>query len=456
MQRTATVFAAILCIWNQAWAAEPAYRLATFEADITVPVGHALMGGGITPAREIVDPLYARGILLLPPHDPPVVICALDWCQLNNDAYDLWRDRLAKAAQTSRQRVLLACVHQHDAPIYDLAAQKMLDAVGLEKAHCDSAFMLVALQRVVDALHAIDPSGAASQVGGGFQAINRIGFGEASVESVASNRRVELDGKVSWPRNSATRDPAIRAAPVGAIDPMLKTISFWMDDRPVAAISTYAVHPMSYYGKGGVSADFVGMARARRQQDAPGVFQIYFTGCAGDTTAGKYNDGAHENRPILADRIYRAMVQAWANHRFAPLSRMEVRTARMPLAARVTGDHEPARLQASLTDSTARAWPRVLAALGLSWQQRVAAGRPIEVPCLDLGPAQFMLMPGETFVQYQLIAQKLRPDALVMVAAFADGAPGYIPDDQNARDGFTDGWCWVDPGVEGLMVTAMR
>jgi len=44
-----------------------------------------------------------------------------------------------------------------------------------------------------------------------------------------------------------------------------------------------------------------------------------------------------------------------------------------------------------------------------------------------------------------------------MVAAFADGAPGYIPDDRNARDGFNaNDWCWVDPGVEGVMVEAMK
>ena len=59
---------------------------------------------------------------------------------------------------------------------------------------------------------------------------------------------------------------------------------------------------MSYYGKGGVSADFIGLARRRRQEDLPGVFQIYVSGCSGNITAGKYNDGAPENRAVLADR----------------------------------------------------------------------------------------------------------------------------------------------------------
>lgn len=42
-----------------------AYRLATFSADVAVPIGQPLMGGGIAPAREITDPLLARAVALL-------------------------------------------------------------------------------------------------------------------------------------------------------------------------------------------------------------------------------------------------------------------------------------------------------------------------------------------------------------------------------------------------------
>ena len=59
---------------------------------------------------------------------------------------------------------------------------------------------------------------------------------------------------------------------------------------------------MSYYGAGVVSADFVGLARKRRANDDPSIMQIYASGCSGNVTAGKYNDGAPENRPVLAER----------------------------------------------------------------------------------------------------------------------------------------------------------
>src|SRR5262249_4061 len=107
-----------------------------------------------------------------------------------------------------------------------------------------------------------------------------------------------------------TRDKKIRDAPEGLIDPWLKTLSFWDGTKPLAALHYYATHPMSYYGDGRVTSDFCGLAR-QKQQDATKVFQVYFTGCAGNLAAGKSNDGPHKNRPVLRDRIHAAMKAAW-------------------------------------------------------------------------------------------------------------------------------------------------
>jgi hypothetical protein len=101
-------------------------RLATFSADVTPPPGHPLMGGGIAPAREVLDPLFARGFVLLG-DGKPVVLAAIDWCEIRNDAHDRWREALAEAADTEPRRVLVASLHQHDTPIADLAAQRLLD-----------------------------------------------------------------------------------------------------------------------------------------------------------------------------------------------------------------------------------------------------------------------------------------------------------------------------------------
>ena len=61
--------AALLCVPLRA--AE--FSIATFTADVTVPLGHGMMGG-LWKSKKIADPLYAKGIVLLG-GEKPVVLC---------------------------------------------------------------------------------------------------------------------------------------------------------------------------------------------------------------------------------------------------------------------------------------------------------------------------------------------------------------------------------------------
>jgi hypothetical protein len=441
-----------LLVWNclalSRGAAEP-FALTTFQADITAPLGHALMGGGIAPASEVVDPLYAKGICLLSDASP-IVFVALDWCELRNDAYDRWREALAQAANTTRERVLLACIHQHDTPIADLTAQALLDEVGLEKSLCDTNFHEGSVQKVASAL-AVSLKTP--------RPITHYGYGQGEVEKVASNRRVLFrNGQVSFPRNSATTDPEVIDAPVDTIDPYLKTLSFWEGNSPVAAMSFYAVHPMSYYGKGGVSYDFVGMARERRQTETPETFQMYFSGCSGDVTAGKYNTGAPENRPVLAGRIYRGMIEAWDSTTRHPLERIDFHLGSLGLTPRTLGEFSPESMRETLADNNATNFNRNLAAMGLSWIRRFESGQPIDLPAVDFGKASFVLLPAESFVQYQLDAQSFAPDEFVVVAGYGECAPGYIPSASAIEERFIEmhDWCWITPQAPSEMHAGMR
>jgi hypothetical protein len=424
------------------------YHIAPFRSEVTIPLGHACMGGGVSPAKEIVDPLYALGLVLLGP-EKPLIFLAVDWCEIRNDAYDHWREALAAAAGTTRERVFLASVHQHDAPVVDYEAQRLLDEAGLEKSLCDVLFAKECVARTVAAMQEALKTP---------QRVTHYGIGIAEVEGVASNRRVELpDGTVHYGRGSATADPALRALPEGTIDPFLKTLSFWDGDRPVAAISAYATHPMSYYGKGGVSADFPGMARARRQAEMPEVFQMYFTGCAGDTTAGKFNDGNPENRPVLTGRIYEGMAQAWENTKRYPLEKAAFCMGKLNLAPKDFGGYSEEDSRKTLADATAKPFQRNLAAMNLSWRKRLGEGQAIDVPVADFGNAKFLVLPAESFVQYQIIAQDLSPEASVVTAGFGECAPGYIPTDLASSEGYNDDtWCWVAPGAEAPIVEVLQ
>lgn len=425
------------------------FSVATFAADITPPIGHPLLGGLRGPAVKVADRLEARGIVLTGA-DKPLIIAALDWCELRGDAYDQFREALAAAAGTTRERVLLSCLHQHDAPYFDLAAQQLLDAAGSPGLMLDPAFF----QRAVsDAAAAVKKSLERPQL------VTHVGLGEAKVERVACNRRVVgADGKPRFNRYSLVKDPAVRDAPEGEIDPLVKTLSFSAGEDTIAALSYYATHPMSYYGSGEVSCDFPGLARGMRQRDEPEAFPIYVTGCSGDVVAAKYNDGTPAGRQALAGELRAGMKAAWEATRRWPLEKVAFRCAQLELPPPHDGPLAIERLEATLADRSASASDRIHAAMGLSYRRRCDAGRPIDVPAIDLGPAQVLVLPAELFVGYQLAAQKLRPEQMILCAGFGECAPGYIPTDQARREGFVEehGYCWVREGVEQPIVAAIR
>lgn len=402
----------------------PTLHLATFAADVTPPTGHPLCGGWIEPVRGVDDPLKVLGVVLLGT-GKPVVLCAVDWCGIRNDAFTAWRTALADAAHTTPDQVAVHCVHPHNAPFADLEAQRLLEAVPGTTQSLDLPFFNRAVRQAADALRA----GLAKTI-----RFTHVGTGEARVEQVASNRRVlGPDGKVLYTRTSATKLQAARDAPEGLIDPWLKTLSFWDGARPLAALHYYATHPMSYYGDGRVSADFCSLARQRRQDDNPRVFQVYFTGCAGNVTAGKYNDGARANRPVLRDRVYRGMLDAWnATQRHAVngwIWRVEP-LAFTPRREKSFGEEESRKILADATAATAK---RNNAAFQLAWLKRIE--KPIELSCLDFGKVKVLHLPGEPFIEYQKQAQTLRRDAFVCVAGYGDDGTGYIPTDRAFFEG---------------------
>jgi hypothetical protein len=405
-------------------------RLATFRADITPPLGSPIYTGA---ARSIADPLEARGIVLSG-STKPMVIATLDWCEVRNNSYDLWRSQIAAAADTTPERVLLSCVHQHDAPYTDIEAQQLLDDVLSPYKLCDPEFERACITKVTQEIRRAAP-----------QTITHFGTGQATVEKVASNRRiVRPDGKISYGRTSATLDPAIRDRAEGLVDPKLKTISFWNGTKPVAALHAYSTHPMSYYGKGDVSADFPGIARRKLQAESPDVFHIYCSGASGDTMAGRYNDGNPANRQILAGRLHQAMAAAWSATEHAPLARIGFRSAKAMFQPRRDQRYSLEELNRVLSSGSTPRREKLDAALGISWRRRVSLRRPIDVPAVHFGSAAIVLVPAEAFVQYQLWAQEAAPKMMVMTLGYGECAPGYIPTNAAVAEGYDDHYSWVN------------
>ncbi|MEO8416447.1 MAG: hypothetical protein ABI472_22480 [Ginsengibacter sp.] len=426
-------------------------HLSTFDIDVTPPVGSHL---AYDPEINKWDlGLRAKGVVILG-SGKPIVLCAIDWLAISNEGMDAFKNALAAAAETVPQRVTVNVLHQHDAPRYDAGAEQILLEAGIDPAiinptNFDGTFAREALRHLTVAVrnslvHA--------------QPIAYLGLGEATVYKVGSNRNMYgTDGKVRATRYSASKDSALRAEPEGVIDSTLSLVSFWNGDQPVAILSYYATHPQSYYRTGIANPDFPGIARFFRQLAVPDALHIHFDGAGGNVAAGKYNDGSHENRLILANRLADAMKRAWDATRRQPIMATDVDWIVEPVSL------PPAKYlykrQQDLSKNNELLLENKENARKMAWLKRCEAGKQIDVACLKLKNARILYMPGELFVEYQLAAKAERPDLFVAMAAYGDLGPGYIGTAIAYEKGgyeVSEGASNVAPGAEVVLMKAIR
>lgn len=432
---------------RSATADEP-LRLACFDVDATPHEGTAMAYGPVVRNADL--PLRCRGIVLTGAGDP-IVLCAVDWLGIGNAAHDAFREACAQAAGTSPERVAVHTVHQHDAPHVDFTAESILRRLGAAERYPgrDGKFAREVIARTAAAIRVALPSA---------RPVTHYGFGRAEVEEVASNRRiVGADGKVTASRGSSTKNAAIRAQPIGTIDPFVTALVFWSDEEPLAVLTAYACHPQSYYRTGVPSPDFPGIARFIRTQDLPAALHVHFAGAGGNVAAGKYNDGSTANRIPLALRLATGMRQAFDAAERRPLGTADVGWLIEPLALQARDQIDEVALTAATRAGSGRGPLDPID--GLSWIERVRSGHRITASCLRIGDVRMLHMPGELFVEYQLAAQDMRPDLGVVVAAYGDYGPAYIGTAVAYQEGGYETELWtsfVGPDAEAEILRGMR
>lgn len=413
-------------------------RVSVFQADATPPLGTPV---AYAPARKIEDPLTARGIVLLGA-GKPIVLCAVDWIGISNGGLDAWRESLADAVGTAVERVTVHVLHQHDGVRCDFTSEELLAPHGLTGKRFDVPFVR---RTIANAGQAAKASLAKAQP------VTHLGVGQARVDKVASNRRIlGPDGRVAISRSSSYRIPepilsrliaeakrqgyelsASRvdealAAPEGVIDPLLKMLTFFNGDQPVVSLSYYATHPQSHFGKGDVTSEFVGLARAEHEQSRSSLTLVHFNGASGNVAAGKYNDGTPEMRVTLTKRMADGMKRAWEATKKVPLTAADCEWRVQPVRLPVAPYLDAAALRTTLENPQATESERLTAASKLAFVLRRKHDIPIELSCLKLGGVYILHMPGELFVEYQLAAQQMRPHDTVCMAAYGDTGTGYI------------------------------
>ncbi len=408
-----------------------ALRAATFRCDVTPAEGEPLIW--TVPLRSVLDPLWAKGVVLEQGRRR-VVLCAMDWCGLGGAAFRALQDSLAKAAGVPSDQVILHTVHQHAAPYVEGDAYRLLR----ELPDPPLMYSEDGIRALAERLGA-----AVREAVGRWQPVDEIGTAEVRVQRVASSRRVWDQGKLVVRYSTGGKDPYQASLPEGRIDPWLRTVSLGRRGAPLLRMHFYATHPQTFCCDGRASADFVGEARERVEQEE-GIFQIYFTGCAGDVTVGKYNDGSEAARRGLAERLAAAMRAAGAATRWQPLRELGARTLPVRL---------PARTPEKPIDTEAGGELRYRIACAHGYAQR---REPLYVTCLALGNVRILHLPGEPLLEFQEYARGIGGARFVAVAGYGDIAPGYIcPDRAIEEGGYEPSASHLAPGAEAILKGAI-
>ncbi len=424
-------------------ASSPALRVAAFRCDVTPPPGEPLVW--TTKLVKVDEPLLAKGIVLEDGTNR-YALCALDWCLLANESEWSFRKAIAAGAGTRPERVAIQCLHQHAAPYADEGAFRLLDGLTNPIAHLSASFMDLVRARL---------AAAASEAVSKLEPFDQIGTGQAKVERVASERRLhDADGRIVTRYSGAAKNPKMAEAPEGDIDPFLKTITLARGGKPLVRLHYYATHPQTFCCDGRASSDFVGLAREGVEQQEK-VPQIYFTGCAGNVTVGKYNDGSPKALAELTQRLKTAMETANRNTRFVRAKDLLWRNYSVALPLRGSKDAVTAQSRSWLEDPAQADSKRVyMGAMRLSSVARL--DRPVELSSLQIGKVHILNLPGEPMLDFQFYAQKLKPKDFVAVAGYGECGTAYICTDKALGEGgYEPEATNVGQGSEGLLQQAI-
>ena len=422
-------------------------KVATFDVDATPPLGSAMAYDTVKRLDDLT--LRCRGVVITGSGDP-IVLCAVDWIAIANEGHDAFRIALAKAAGTTPARIAVHALHQHDAPGCDFTAEKLIKELGVKGySRFEGDFQRLVIARAAEGIARALPTAREA---------THWGWGQAVVKDVASQRRIlGPDGKVKFTRTSSTKNAEMRAAPEGVIDPLVTSLSFWDKAGPIAVLTSYACHPQSYYRLGYPTPDFPGIARFIRSQSWPHTLHVHFNGAGGNVTAGKYNDGAWENRMILANRLADGMKEALDKTVKSPLKAADIGWSSVPVKLPLSNHLKSEELIAKLKATPPKGY--ISFADQLAWLKRTEEGHAIDITCLRVGSSRMVHLPGELFVEYQLAAKAMRPDLHVAVAAYGDYGPGYIGSTcAYEQGGYEVGPAAsnVAPQVEPVLIEAMK
>ena len=405
----------------------------TFKLDVTPEIG-ATMAYSIH--REKKNSIYIRGAVF-DDGQKRVVWAACDYLFICGETYLAWREKIAEAAGTEPLNVFLHSIHTHEsmwiAPEFNPGPGDDWRKVS-DQEYCD---------KTIAELAAL----IAEKCAGPWRPIAKLYTAEQRVWGLASCRRVlDKDGKFIDVRWSECTNPQMHQLPVGVIDPLLRSVVFEdADGEKFLAIHFYATHPQTESLRDSVSPDVPGYALRMAEARFPGMEQVYFNGCGGNVTLGKYNViEDDEGIALLGSRLGKYIIANLGALIEREVGKIEIVRASFDVP------YDEERLQMAASNVGNREYVRATIDL---WRKsnltRVSFGPEVHLLSFEL---------CEVCVEYQLYAQSLIPTLFLGAAAYGNCITEYIP----TADAYGDGSyesnprdCVVKPEIEQSLKKAI-
>ena len=410
-------------------------KLGTFTVDCTPPIGCGVLFGIAGATTGVRDPLFLRGFVF-DDEGCRYLVASMDFGGLMNSAYDDLARTLAKAVNTPEERVIIHCIHQHDAPLLDYEIEAYFNRETYPR------------QWWTDVINKC--AQAATECLNRMVAISSLGYNETRLHGYASNRRIlGRDGKVAGMRFSKCADTDLKNEPVGVIDPMLRTVAFRDSSGKIAgSMSFYATHPQVSNGRFIYSADAPGEALNILKGCSGDGLHGFFTGTGGNVTAGKYSSATDLEGnllrfgKILADGISLNL----AAMKWEDAGKLCWNSAEFPFPAQQI---DKDKLLGLINDENVNLTNRIQKAVLLTCLE-YKKNSSYHFSMLRIGGARILFLPGELFVEYQLYAQSLIPDEFLAVAGNCSDNFLYLPLAKHFEEGGYEvgSFCWCTSDFE--------
>jgi neutral ceramidase len=393
------------------------------QAEITPKPGQAMMTGF---ARErivqgVLAPLRAQVVVFQDAAGRRAALCTADVLGFGPDTVAVLRHRLQTKHDLAPAAVCLAASHTHWGPAVNFRFNFM--AGGPDVWYM--AFLEQTMLRLVgEALDDLAPA--------------EIAYGSCDVQIGICRREVLPNGKVRWGPN-----------PAGNYDRTTPLLRIARQKSPKQlVVVAHGCHPTSTGNVEKWSPDYPGAMRDRLEAELGDCRAVFVMGCGGDTKVtvknpqtGKEEFAAHPDHSRAAgEKLADSVLRHLREGKVAPLP-AALRTA--TVGGTLSFDEPLPREK--IVEMALSEKPLPDAPYSIWWARQNMVypddrrALDYEVQAWRLGPLAMVALEGEVCSEWGGMARAMLPQHPVMVVAYANHCPGYIPTARIIREGGYEG-----------------